>query len=117
MECPALSGYPILAVAAYFFGYSPLLDREVARDTFTQGASYVMHLRLHVLVYLLSYALLVAGFCVAIVSRVRHTTTWFPIEDRCINAVMDYDAAHGTFTLCMVWRERERTLAEVHQQE
>lgn len=36
------------------------------------------------------------------------------IEDRLIDAVMDYDAAHGTFTLCMVWRERERPLTGVH---
>ena len=36
------------------------------------------------------------------------------IEDRCIDAVMDYDAAHGTFTVCMVWREQERPLTGVH---
>lgn len=35
------------------------------------------------------------------------------IEDRLIDAVMDYDAAHGTFTLCMVWREREKVHAGV----
>jgi hypothetical protein len=29
------------------------------------------------------------------------------IEDCLIDAVMDWDAAHGTFTLCMVWREHE----------
>jgi len=29
------------------------------------------------------------------------------IEDRLIDAVMDYDAAHGTFTLCMVWHRHE----------
>jgi hypothetical protein len=29
------------------------------------------------------------------------------IEDCLIDAVMDYDAAHDTFTLCMVWREHE----------
>ena len=29
------------------------------------------------------------------------------IEDNLIDAVMDYDAAHDTFTLCMVWREHE----------
>ena len=33
------------------------------------------------------------------------------IEDRLIDAVMDYDAAHGTYTLCMVWREHEKALA------
>jgi hypothetical protein len=35
------------------------------------------------------------------------------IEDRLIDAVMDYDAAHGTFTLCIVWREREKPYAGV----
>jgi hypothetical protein len=29
------------------------------------------------------------------------------IEDRLIDAVMDWDATHGTFTLCKVWREHE----------
>jgi hypothetical protein len=35
------------------------------------------------------------------------------IEDRLIDVVMDYDAAHGTFTLCMVWREQEKVYAGV----
>ncbi len=35
------------------------------------------------------------------------------IEDRLIDAVMNYDAAHGTYTLCMVWREREKVHAGV----
>ena len=35
------------------------------------------------------------------------------IEDRLIGAVMDYDAAHGTFTLCIVWREHEKVNAGV----
>ena len=35
------------------------------------------------------------------------------IEDRLIDAVMDWDATHGTFTLCMVWREHEMTRPEV----
>ena len=35
------------------------------------------------------------------------------IEDCLIDAVMDYDAAHGTYTLCMVWREREKVHAGV----
>ncbi len=35
------------------------------------------------------------------------------IEDRLIDVVMDYDAAHGTYTLCMVWREREKVHAGV----
>ncbi len=29
------------------------------------------------------------------------------IEDRLIDVAMDWDAAHGTFTLCKVWREQE----------
>jgi hypothetical protein len=36
------------------------------------------------------------------------------IEDRLIDAVMDYDAAHGTFTLCMVWHQRDKALAGIH---
>jgi len=36
------------------------------------------------------------------------------IEDRLIDAVMDYDAAHGTFTLCMVWPQRDKALAGIH---
>ena len=35
------------------------------------------------------------------------------IEDRLIDAIMDYDAAHGTFTVCLVWREREKVHAGV----
>jgi hypothetical protein len=35
------------------------------------------------------------------------------IEDRLIDAVMDYDAAYGTFTLCMVWREHEKASAGI----
>jgi len=35
------------------------------------------------------------------------------IEDRLIDAVMDYDAAHGTFTLCRVWHQREMARAGV----
>jgi len=35
------------------------------------------------------------------------------LEGRCIDAVMDYDAAHGTFTLCIVWRESEKANAGV----
>ena len=35
------------------------------------------------------------------------------MEDRLIDAVMDYDAAHGTFTLCIVWREHEKANAGV----
>jgi hypothetical protein len=29
------------------------------------------------------------------------------IEERLIDAVMDYDDAHDTFTVCMVWRKHE----------
>ena len=35
------------------------------------------------------------------------------LEGRCVDAVMDYDAAHGTFTLCIVWREHEKANAGV----
>lgn len=35
------------------------------------------------------------------------------IEDRLIDAVIDWDAAHGTFTLCKVWRQREMVYAGV----
>ena len=31
------------------------------------------------------------------------------LRDRLIEAVMDYDDGHGTFTVCMVWHEREKT--------
>jgi hypothetical protein len=36
------------------------------------------------------------------------------IEDHLIDAVMDYDAAHGTYTLCMVWPQRDKALAGIH---
>ena len=35
------------------------------------------------------------------------------IEDRLIDAIMDHDAAHGTFTVCRVWREHEKVYAGV----
>ncbi len=35
------------------------------------------------------------------------------LEDRLLDAVMDYDEAHGTFTMCLVWRKQQRTLAGV----
>jgi len=35
------------------------------------------------------------------------------LEGRLIDAVMDYDTAHGTFTLCIVWREYEKANAGV----
>ena len=36
------------------------------------------------------------------------------IEDRLIDAVLDYDAAHGTYTLCMVWPQRDKALAGIY---
>jgi hypothetical protein len=35
------------------------------------------------------------------------------LRDRLLDAIMDYDDAHDTFTVCMVWREREKALAGV----
>jgi hypothetical protein len=35
------------------------------------------------------------------------------LEDRLLDAVMDYDETHGTFTLCLVWPKQKRTLAGV----
>jgi hypothetical protein len=35
------------------------------------------------------------------------------IEDQLIDAVIDWDAAHHTFTLCKVWRQLEMTRAGV----
>jgi hypothetical protein len=35
------------------------------------------------------------------------------LEGRLIDAVMDYDTPHGTFTLCIVWREHEKANAGV----
>jgi hypothetical protein len=35
------------------------------------------------------------------------------LEDRLLDAIMDYDEAHGTFTLCLVWPKQKRTLAGV----
>ena len=35
------------------------------------------------------------------------------IEDRLIDAVIDWDAAHRTFTLCKVWRQHEMARAGV----
>jgi hypothetical protein len=36
------------------------------------------------------------------------------LQDRLIEVVMDYDDAHGTFTVCMVWHEREKTHVGLH---
>jgi hypothetical protein len=35
------------------------------------------------------------------------------IEDRLLDPIIDYDEAHGTFTICMVWPKQKRTLAGV----
>jgi hypothetical protein len=35
------------------------------------------------------------------------------IEDRLIDAVIDWDVAHHTFTLCKVWQQHEMTRAGV----
>jgi hypothetical protein len=35
------------------------------------------------------------------------------LEDHLLDAVMDYDEAHGTFTMCLVWPKQKRTLAGV----
>jgi hypothetical protein len=35
------------------------------------------------------------------------------MKDQLIDAVMDWDEAHGTYTLTMVWREREKAAAGV----
>ena len=35
------------------------------------------------------------------------------LEDRLLDDVMDYDEAHGTFTICLVWPKQKRALAGV----
>jgi hypothetical protein len=35
------------------------------------------------------------------------------IEDRLLDPIIDYDEAHGTYTVCMVWPKRKRALAGV----
>ena len=35
------------------------------------------------------------------------------LEDRLLDAVMDYDEAHGTFTMCLVWSKAQRLLAGI----
>jgi hypothetical protein len=35
------------------------------------------------------------------------------LEDRLLDTIMDYDDAHGTFTICMVWPKREKERAGV----
>jgi hypothetical protein len=34
-------------------------------------------------------------------------------EKRLLDVVSDYDEAHGTFTVCMVWHQREKAVAGV----
>lgn len=34
-------------------------------------------------------------------------------EARLLDVVSDYDEAHGTFTVCMVWHKREKAVAGV----
>jgi hypothetical protein len=35
------------------------------------------------------------------------------IEERLLDTIIDYDEAHGTFTVCMVWHKQEKGLAGV----
>ncbi|MGH8070059.1 MAG: hypothetical protein ACRERE_33410 [Candidatus Entotheonellia bacterium] len=35
------------------------------------------------------------------------------IEDRLLDPIIDYDEAHGTYTICMVWPKGKKTLAGV----
>jgi len=35
------------------------------------------------------------------------------IEERLLDTIIDYDEAHGTFTVCMVWPKREKARAGV----
>jgi hypothetical protein len=35
------------------------------------------------------------------------------IEDRLLDPIIDYDEAHGTYTICMVWPKRKKSLAGV----
>jgi hypothetical protein len=35
------------------------------------------------------------------------------LEDRLLDAVMDYDEANETFTMCLVWPKQKRALAGV----
>ena len=36
------------------------------------------------------------------------------IEDRLLDPIIDFDEAHGTYTICMVWPKLKKTLAGVH---
>jgi hypothetical protein len=35
------------------------------------------------------------------------------VEDCLLDPIIDYDEAHGTYTICMVWLKRKKTLAGV----
>jgi hypothetical protein len=35
------------------------------------------------------------------------------LEDCLLDPIIDYDEAHGTYTICMVWPKLKRTLAGV----
>lgn len=35
------------------------------------------------------------------------------IEDRLLDPIIDYDEAHGTYTICMVWPKWKKTFAGV----
>lgn len=35
------------------------------------------------------------------------------IEEYLLDPIIDYDEAHGTYTVCMVWHKREKALAGV----
>jgi hypothetical protein len=35
------------------------------------------------------------------------------IEERLLDTIMDYDEAHNTFTICMVWPRKEKAVAGV----
>ncbi len=35
------------------------------------------------------------------------------LEERLLDTIIDYDEAHDTFTVCMVWHKQEKALAGV----
>ena len=35
------------------------------------------------------------------------------LEEQLLDAVMDYDEEHGTFTMCLVWSKEQRAFAGV----
>jgi hypothetical protein len=36
-----------------------------------------------------------------------------PVKDRLLDAIMDYDQAHDTYTIGMVWHQRDKAVAGV----